>query len=190
MLDAGPRQALLELARGSLAHGIAWGTALEVELEVLDPVLAEPGASFVSLHLEGRLRGCVGLLEAARPLAMDVAENAFAAGLRDPRFAPLSALELETVEVSISVLEASEALPAADLEALLTALRPGEDGLIVELAGRRATFLPAVWEQLPDPSDFVTQLWRKAGLPVGFWSPELRLARYRSHSFSEADSLT
>ncbi len=186
MLDAGPRQALLELARGSLAHGIARGTALEVELEVLEPVLAEPGASFVSLHLEGRLRGCVGLLEATRPLATDVAENAFAAGLRDPRFAPLSALELEAVEISISVLEASEALPAAGLDALLAALRPGEDGLIVALAGRRATFLPAVWEQLPEPADFVSQLWRKAGLPVGFWSPELRLARYRAYSFGES----
>ena len=186
MLESGPRQALLVLARQSLAHGIARGRALEVELEVLDPVLADPGASFVSLHLEGQLRGCVGLLEAQRPLAVDVAENAFAAGLRDPRFPPLSALELEAVEVSISVLETSEPLTVSGLDVLLATLRPGEDGLIVELAGRRATFLPAVWEQLPEPEDFVAQLWRKAGLPARFWSPELRLSRYRAHSFGES----
>ena len=129
----------------------------------------------------------MGLLEAQRPLAMDVAHNAFAAGLRDPRFPPVTAFELGAVRLSISVLGPSEPLEAAGEAELLGALQPGVDGLILELAGRRATFLPAVWEQLSDPRDFLGHLRRKAGLPEDFWSAGLSFRRYRVESFQEEE---
>src|SRR5690606_34011985 len=146
-LAAAEQGGLLEIAALAIAAGldVPW---FDVDLAALPPRLALPGASFVSLHRAGRLRGCMGRLEPSRPLAEDVAGNARAAAYFDPRFAPLAADERDDLELEISVLGRPEPLVVADEAELLALLRPGIDGLIVHERGRRATFLPAVWRQL------------------------------------------
>lgn len=151
--------------------------------------LAEPGASFVTLRAEGELRGCIGSLTARRALGVDVAANARAAALEDRRFPPLAAQELPQLAIEISLLTPPEALPVRSRGELLAALTPGVDGLVLEDDGRRATFLPAVWKQLPDPEAFVGQLERKAGLGAGSWSPARRLYRYRAESIAVGPAL-
>ena len=141
--------------------------------------LRRPGASFVTLKLAGTLRGCIGSLEPIRPLAEDVAENAYAAARRDPRFPGLEVRELAGLHLSVATLGAHEVLLAETRDALLAALRPGIDGLVVRSGSLRATFLPAVWEQLPEPADFVDALWHKARLIPGTWPEQLQLSRYR-----------
>ncbi len=179
------RAALADLARRSIAAGleVPW---LEFDLAALPPRLAAPGASFVSLHRAGRLRGCMGRLEATRPLAEDVAGNARAAAFFDPRFPPLAADEMADLDLEISILGPAHDLPVRDEAELLAALRPGIDGLILHEAGprgaRRATFLPSVWRQLPDPLAFARGLEQKAGLSPGSWSPTRRYQRYEVES--------
>lgn len=149
------------------------------------PELAEPGATFVTLTQDGHLRGCIGSLEARRPLGGDVAENAVAAAFRDPRFPPLSAGEFPRTRVEVSLLTAAEDFPVADEADALARLRPGVDGVILRCGNCRATFLPQVWEQIPAPRQFLAQLKRKAGLPAGFWSEDVRLARYDVKKWKE-----
>lgn len=140
--------------------------------------LRQPGASFVTLERGGVLRGCMGSIEPRASLFEDLWENARAAAFRDPRFLPLARRELDGLELAVSVLGPREKLRPACLEELCAILRPGRDGLLVAEGGRRATFLPAVWKQLPDPEQFVQGLWRKAGLAPGHWSEALALERY------------
>jgi len=128
------------------------------------PRLAEPGAVFVTLKIDGRLRGCIGSLLARRPLIDDVIENARAAAFHDSRFPPLSANELPRVDIEISLLSEPAPLPWTDIDDLRRKIIPGEHGVILRLDGRRATFLPSVWEQLPDFDTFFAHLCRKAGL--------------------------
>jgi AmmeMemoRadiSam system protein B/AmmeMemoRadiSam system protein A len=147
--------------------------------------LLEPGASFVTLTLEGDLRGCIGSLEAHRPLLEDVQKNAIAAAFRDPRFAPLSNHEFAQVRVEVSELSPSQALEFDSEDHALSLLRPHHDGLILEYGRHRSTFLPQVWESLPRPDMFLAQLKRKAGLPTDFWHDELRLSRYTVTKWKE-----
>jgi len=177
-LDARARGLLAGLARRSIEDALA-GRATEVDVDALPERLRRPGASFVTLERDGELRGCIGSIEARRPLAEDVVENARAAAFYDPRFPPLERRELGGLDIHLSVLTPSEPLPAASEAELLAALAPGEDGLILEEGPRRSTFLPQVWESLPEPRDFLRQLKRKAGLPPDHWSPDLRFRRYR-----------
>ena len=140
--------------------------------------LRERGASFVTLRLEGELRGCIGSVEAYRALGDDVAHNAFAAAYRDPRFQPVADEERERLGVEVSVLSARAPLDAATEEEALAAMRPGIDGIYLEFNELRSTFLPQVWESLPEPLDFLSELRRKAGLPPRFWHERMRLSRY------------
>jgi len=180
------RGMLLTLARDSIREGFETGRALTVEPAQWPEVLQRNGASFVTLKRpDDSLRGCIGTLEARQPLVTDVAEHAHAAAFRDPRFQPLAAHELEEVHLELSILSRPEPLPVASEAELLAALQPGEDGLILEDGVHRGTFLPAVWESLPEPVDFVRQLKRKAGLPSDYWSPSLTIKRYRTESFGE-----
>jgi len=156
---------LLDLARRSIRHGLDHGRALAVTPGDHDAPLREVRASFVTLNIGRRLRGCVGALEASMPLVRDVAEHAWAAAFADRRFRPLEAWELYGVDVHISVLSPRAPVDYADEADLLARLRPGVDGLVIELDGRRATFLPAVWESLPEPRDFLARLKQKAGMP-------------------------
>ncbi len=153
-----------------------------------DPALHRPGATFVTLHdANGELRGCIGQLEASRPLGEDVRANALAAAFSDPRFAPLRASEWPGLQLEVSLLDAPEPLAVRSEAEALAALQPGIDGVILEWRGRRATFLPQVWAQLPDPGRFLAALRHKAGLPTGFWDDDVRLSRYRVRSFSDHD---
>lgn len=147
--------------------------------------LRAPGASFVTLTLDGELRGCIGSLEAHRPLLEDVQHNAVAAAFRDPRFAPLSNQEFARVRVEVSELSAAEPLACESEAHALSLLRPHVDGLILQYGHRRGTFLPQVWETLPAPQQFLAQLKRKAGLPADFWHEELRLSRYEVKKWRE-----
>ena len=148
-----------------------------------DPALDKPGASFVTLRRHGALRGCIGTLQARRPLGEDVRANALAAAFEDPRFAPLSVWEFPELEIEVSVLDPAEPMDVHDWAQACRALRPGVDGVILECRGRRATFLPQVWDELPAPEDFLRALCHKAGLPDDAWSDELRLWRYRVRKF-------
>ena len=149
--------------------------------------LAERGATFVTLTEGGRLRGCIGSLEAWRPVGQDVIDNARSAAFRDPRFPPVAASELARLRVEVSLLSASEPLSVADEADALARLRPGVDGLILTAAGRRGTFLPQVWDELPEPREFLTHLKRKAGLPASYWGPDVRLDRYTVTKWQEGE---
>lgn len=151
------------------------------------PWLIEHGACFVTLTQHGELRGCIGTLEAHRPLLQDVKANAVAAALRDPRFPALQAAELDNTEVEISLLSPATAM-AFDNEAdALAQLRPGIDGLIFQYGHYRSTFLPQVWEQLPQAREFMAHLKHKAGLSPTFWADEVKLSRYSVNKWKEAD---
>lgn len=169
---------ILDVARASIEHGLRHARPLAIEPGRFDAPLRAPGASFVTLRRGESLRGCTGTLEPHRPLVVDVAENAFSSAFRDPRFEPLAPDELIALRIHVSLLGPAERLAVDSEESLFAALRPGIDGLVIEEGWRRATFLPAVWSQLPDPRDFVAQLRRKAGLPAQGWSPALRVSRY------------
>jgi AmmeMemoRadiSam system protein B/AmmeMemoRadiSam system protein A len=149
--------------------------------------LQEPGATFVTLTRNNVLRGCMGTLEARRPLAEDVHENALNAAFRDPRFQPLNALEWVDTWVEVSLLSALEPMTIETEEAILRRLQPGIDGLVLEFGHHRSTFLPQVWEQLPTPEAFLLNLKRKAGLPPDFWDPQMKLARYTVSKWREQD---
>lgn len=177
--DADCDAPLLALARRSIEHGLAEGRPLAVVLETLPIAARAPGASFVTLRRERALRGCIGSLEPRRPLAEDVAANAWSAAFADPRFAPLARAELEGLAVSVSLLEPSRPLPVRSEAELLATVEPGVDGLVLRVGERRATFLPAVWKSLPEPRAFVAELKRKAGLPADYWSDALAFERYR-----------
>jgi len=170
--------ALMDVAWRSIRHGLRYGVPLEVQPRCFVVALQELRACFVTLRIGEELRGCTGTLEAVRPLVVDVAQNAFASAFRDSRFAPLGLEELPALNVHISILDSPQRLEVRSEEELLSALHPGKDGLVLEEGAQRATFLPAVWEQLPTPRDFVEHLKQKAGLRADYWSPTLRLFRY------------
>ncbi len=182
------RTALATIARQSVVAA-ASGCRYTPPREWMVGPLAEPGASFVTLRAAGELRGCIGSIRARRALGLDVAENGRAAALRDPRFDPVEARELAQLSVELTLLLPPEPLAVGGRDELLAALVPGVDGLVLEEDGHGATFLPAVWQQLPDPESFVAQLERKAGLRPGSWSPARRLFRYRAESIAVGPAL-
>jgi len=177
------RRHLLGLAARSIRHGIEHGKACEVELERLPPALLECRATFVTLESNHRLRGCIGSLEATRPLAADVARNAHAAASADPRFPPVGKDELEGLGIKISVLSSPEPMRVESEADLVARLRPGVDGLIIKDGDERATFLPSVWTGIPEPARFVRELAKKAGWPEGHWSETVRAWRYTTEEF-------
>lgn len=162
--DTDDSRALLKIARNSIAHGLAAGYPHRPDLGAMPPTLRAPGAVFVTLQREGRLRGCIGSMEAVAPLAHAVADSAFKAAFRDPRFPPLVAEEFGGISISVSILGPKQPVQFDSEGHLLQLLRPGTDGLVIALGGRSATFLPSVWENLPAPADFLAHLKRKAGL--------------------------
>lgn len=178
------RQAILErLGRPSMSDHASTDDGLQAA--AVAAMLQAPGATFVTLTVDGELRGCIGTLEAHRPLAEDVTENARAAAFSDYRFAPLSVQELPGLRVEVSLLGPAEPLPARSEPEAASVLVPGRDGVILAAEGRRATFLPQVWESLPDPHQFIDQLRRKAGLPAGSWPPSIALWRYQVRKWKE-----
>jgi AmmeMemoRadiSam system protein A len=173
---------LLDIARQSIACGLRTGQPLAVDPNAYPPELGVLRATFVTLRRAGELRGCLGGLEASRPLVADVADHAFGAAFRDHRFPPVEADELDELEIHVSILSPLEPLSAPNEEALVDAIRPGVDGLVVRDGARQGTFLPAVWESLPEPSAFWRELKRKAGLPLDAWSSRWEILRYTVES--------
>ena len=172
---------LLKLARNAIAAALG----LEPLIHLNAPWLSQPGATFVTLKQNGTLRGCIGSLAAQRALGEDVRANAVAAAFRDPRFVPLQADELNRTRIEVSQLTPAQPLQFADEREALAQLHPGEDGVIFEYGQHRSTFLPQVWEQLPSPVAFITQLKQKAGLPGDFWAAGVKLSRYGVKKWQE-----
>lgn len=172
---------LTTLARGAIAQALG----LDFQRPALPEWLLQPGATFVTLTQGGELRGCIGTLEAHRPLAEDLEHNARAAAFDDPRFPALSEAELPRTRVEVSILSKPEPMRFVDEADALSQLRPGVDGVILEAGWHRATFLPQVWEQLPRPAEFMAHLKRKAGLAIDHWSEDVRLARYTVEKYKE-----
>ena len=179
--DAG--RVLLPLARAAIAVqlGLAHAAADDT------PWLKSSGASFITLMLDRKLRGCVGTLRAHRTLAEDVRANAVAAAFRDPRFPPLEAGDLAGVALEVSVLSALEPLTFADEHDALRQLRTGVDGVVFEYGHHTGTFLPQVWDDFKEPSEFLAHLKYKAGLPPDFWDVEVRLSRYTVFKWRETE---
>jgi AmmeMemoRadiSam system protein A len=142
-------------------------------------------ATFVTLRRHGELRGCIGSIDARRPLGDDVAHNAQAAAFHDPRFAPLAREELDGLRVEVSLLSPRHPMDAATEADAIARLRPGVDGVYLEYDSACATFLPQVWESIPDPLVFLCELRRKAALPRRFWHPKMRLSRYTVEKFRD-----
>jgi AmmeMemoRadiSam system protein B/AmmeMemoRadiSam system protein A len=179
----GHGRTLTGIARGSIGEALGRGAAALPD----EHWLREHRASFVTLTLGERLRGCIGSLEAHRSLGEDVAANARSAALRDPRFPPLTPAEFDRVGVEVSVLSAASLVPFGDHDELVAQLRPGIDGLILACDGRRGTFLPQVWEQLPDPEIFLAHLKQKAGLAADTRTTRCTVWRYEVLKWREAD---
>ncbi len=191
--EASSRSAASARGRVMLAHArAAIATALGVAVAASPDAefLSTPGATFVTLTIDEKLRGCVGSLEPRRALREDLRSNALAAAFQDARFAPLTRAEYAQVELAVSLLAPATPLSVADERELRRSLRPGVDGLVLAYRDRRATFLPQVWESLPDASAFVDALKRKLGVAADFWSQELRVSRYTVEHWSERDGAT
>lgn len=185
MFDDTQKNLLLETAASSIQHGLLTGQALTVNHEDYPDAFQVERASFVTLHINGDLRGCIGSLQATRSLISDVAENAFAAAFRDPRFPRLTEHEYTLLHYHISVLNPPEPMQFSSEQELINSIRPNVDGLVLEDKGQRGTFLPSVWESLPQPEDFLRHLKVKAGLPIEHWSETLTVQRYTVEDIEE-----
>ncbi|MFQ5993751.1 MAG: AmmeMemoRadiSam system protein A [Acidiferrobacterales bacterium] len=180
-LSSAERETLLTLATASIEKGLI-GERLRIDSSEYSLQLREPGASFVTIKVALELRGCIGSLDRKRVLAEDVVCNAYSAAFSDPRFSPLTATEFNQLNVHISVLGRPEPIVFTSEGDLVRQLRPGIDGVILEQGTYRATYLPSVWESLPDPHEFLCQLKGKAGLASDSWSDEIKVQRYTIES--------
>ena len=183
-LDPRARDLLLRTAAEAIEAGLTAVDQPQPDLRSLPGELLREQASFVTLTIEGRLRGCCGTLEKRLPLAADVWHNAQASAFRDPRFEPLRAREWICADLEVSVLSPLERVAAGSELELLRQLRPGVDGLVIAWRGTRATFLPKVWEQLREPHDFLQHLKSKAGWRTDFWASDVEVWRYRTEIMS------
>ncbi len=172
---------LLQLAR----HAIAEKLGIPHDADPQHAALTQPAATFVTLTENGQLRGCIGSLEARRPLVEDVRHNACAAAFGDQRFLPLGRDEFDQIRVEVSLLTPAQPITFVSENDALRQLRPGIDGVILEYDHHRATFLPQVWESLAEPRQFMAELKSKAGLPADFWSNNLKLSRYEVQKWKE-----
>jgi uncharacterized protein len=176
-------QILLRLARNTLEQKLTKGAELPAPGE---PALSVKAATFVTLKIAGRLRGCIGNLEPIGPLWQGIRDNAINAAFHDHRFSPLTPEELPEVHLDISILSQPVPLEYADASELLDKLRPGIDGVILRDGRHTATFLPQVWQQLPVPEQFLGHLCLKAGLPQEYWrQARLAINTYQVQSFAE-----
>jgi AmmeMemoRadiSam system protein A len=183
MLTEKDQHILRDLAYKSIKHGLETGKALEIEVAQYPAELQTKKATFVTLHRNHELRGCIGILKPVRPLAEDVAYNAWAAAFSDSRFIPLSTNELEDLDIHISILGTPEEMDFTSEADLEKQIRPGIDGLILEEGPNKGTFLPSVWESLTDSHTFLHHLKLKAGLPANYWSDDIKIMRYTVEEF-------
>jgi len=179
-LDPDARQAVLRTAVASIETKLGIVEATPPGAAELRGALGELRASFVTLTIDGELRGCCGTLEPARPMLLDVWGNAQGSAFRDPRFPPLTAREWRWSSLEVSLLTPCERMVVASEQQLLLELVPGRDGLVIEWRGMRATFLPKVWEHVGGPHDFLRRLKEKAGLRADFWAADVQVWRYET----------
>ena len=185
-LTSGEQSILLRLARQAMEAAVRGERLPPLDQSALTPRLLEPGASFVTLTVGGDLRGCIGALEAYQPLAQDVREHAIAAALEDFRFRPVSPGELDGIQIEVSRLTAPTPLEYKDADDLLAKLRPHVDGVILRDGLRRATFLPQVWEKIPDHAEFLDNLCAKMGAAPSLWRHKhLTVQIYQVEEFHE-----
>jgi AmmeMemoRadiSam system protein A len=185
-LNPEEKKLLLGVARSALEHGVRGEEQPPLDLKSMPVHLREVGASFITLTIRGELRGCIGALEPYQPLVVDVQEHAIAAALEDPRFPPVSPRELDQIEVEISRLTLPKRLAYTDAEDLLAKLHPHTDGVILRDGTRRATFLPQVWEKIPDKAEFLDNLCYKMGAAADTWRRKaLEVLIYQVEEFHE-----
>ena len=182
------RKLVFDIAQFMVRFGVEKGRRPKIGWRELSPSMKAQRASFVTLTLNGALRGCIGSVSAHRPLHDDIAESAWKAAFGDPRFKPLTAEELPAVKVDISILSQARPIPVQSEAELIAALDPDRDGLILRDGRHQALFLPHVWGGIPDPRVFVRALKRKAGLAPEHWSSETRAFRFSVESFGQSDT--
>ncbi len=178
-LSAEDGEILTVLARGAIREALGGPPAAPPTHAPFD----RHGATFVTLYRGEVLHGCIGSLEPHLPLSQDVASNAVAAALRDPRAVPLRLRDVESLTVEVSVLSPLERLNVKNRAATIAALRPHHDGVLLRRGRNQGTFLPQVWSSIPDPQEFLTELRSKARLPEGGWEPDLEVYRYSVKKF-------
>lgn len=183
-LPANAGAVLLQLARNAIASELGSSTAVRLS----EAWMQDAGASFVTLKIANKLRGCIGSLQAHRALGEDVRANAVSAAFRDPRFKPLTHFEFAAINVEVSVLSKLEPLAFQSEDDVLAQLRPGTDGIILEYGHHRSTFLPQVWDEYGDPKLFLGHLKYKAGLPPDFWEPGVSISRYTVTRWRESSA--
>lgn len=177
------QRVLLDLATASIDHGLRTGSQMSVDPSEYPDELRARRATFVTIERDGQLLGCIGTIVARMPMVADVVKNAYSAVFHDPRCPRLSLRDLERLDIHISVLSEPEPVAFTSEQDLLEQLRPGVDGLLLEDGFARGTFLPVVWESLPEPEDFLAHLKMKAGLPPTYWSDTIRISRYTTEVF-------
>lgn len=186
MLSESDRTTVLVIARAAIVAAANDQPPPTLNLDSLSPALHEPHATFITLNMGHELRGCVGGLYASQPLALDVQEHARSAALHDPRFPPVEPAEVPQLHIEVSVLTPPEPVLPTSPEELLRLLRPNIDGVILVSGQRRATFLPQVWETVPDPVKFLTMLSEKMGASPNAWRlPTTEVYRYQVEIFEE-----
>jgi AmmeMemoRadiSam system protein A len=186
ILSAEDKQTLLQVARFSLVQAAGGKPAPEIDIRDYSRNLQNDGASFVTLTKAGDLRGCIGTLEAYQPLVQDVCEHARAAAIEDYRFPPVRDHEVPQIKIEISYLTKPQPLDYDNSDDLIAKLRPGIDGVVIRDGLRRATFLPQVWEKIPDPQEFMDHLCLKMGASARMWQmKKLNVSLYQVEEFSE-----
>lgn len=176
---------LLGIAQDAIRDALAGGRQVLPDPDAFHPDLREHVATFVTLERDGRLLGCVGALQAVRPLAVDVAHNALSAAFADPRVPAVTRDDFVAMSIKVSLLSPPEPLAAGSCADVASAVRPGLDGLILEAPGRRSTLLPSVWPKVRDVDEFLSVLWRKAGVAPGRWAPGTQVSRYATTEFGD-----
>ena len=185
-LSVEDQETLLKIARQSIERAVRREAKFPLKIEDYSALLQQNGASFVTLTLNGRLRGCIGTLQAYQPLVLDVREHAILAALEDPRFPPVSDRELANVRIEVSRLTEPKPFLYQTPQDLLQGLHPGTDGVVLRLGHRSATYLPQVWDQIPDSADFLSELCMKMGAPADTWQKQkLEVSTYQVEEFSE-----
>ena len=183
MLTDKQKQQLHIIAKDSIRHGLQTGEALTIELNNYDEALQKKRATFITLHKDNQLRGCIGILEPLRPLAEDVSHNAFSAAFSDRRFPPVTTDEFDALAIHISILSTPVKMTFISEDDLVSQLRPGIDGLILEEEHHRGTFLPSVWKSIDNKQEFLNHLKQKSGLADNYWSDNVNVYRYTVEDF-------
>jgi AmmeMemoRadiSam system protein A len=189
MLSEDEGNYLLSLARTTIRNSLNNVELPQIDWKDLPEKFQQPMGTFVTITIGGSLRGCIGHIIPRETVIEGIRENAVNAAFRDPRFTPLTEAEFERVAIEISILTAPRELSYTDAEDLLNKLRPGVDGVIIKKGYYEATFLPQVWEQLPDKEQFLSQLCMKAGLSHDSWRKErLQVSTYQVQAFEEGEA--